>query len=54
VAFNAAGNTIALSGDMSGRVVAYEWSGSGFGAKYADPATIPTTDTAYGVAFTQI
>jgi len=31
-------------------ISAYPWSSSGFGAKYTDPATLPTGN-GYGVAF---
>ena len=34
-------------------ITAYPWSGSGFGTKFANPATLPTGD-GQGVAFTQI
>jgi len=34
----------------SPRVLAYPWSGAGFGTKYSDPASVPTS-TCYDVAF---
>jgi WD40 repeat protein len=45
-----ANNAIAVAHLTSPFVTAYTWSSSGFGAKYADPATLPT-GSAYGVAF---
>ena len=42
VAFNAAGNAIAMGSDASPFVSAYPWtSASGFGTRYSDPATAP-------------
>lgn len=48
-----AGNTriyIAVTYDTPPYVAAYPWSGSGFGTKYANPATLPT-DSGTAVAF---
>jgi hypothetical protein len=36
--------------DTTPFITAYPWSGSGFGTKFADPATLPTGG-GYGVAF---
>jgi len=41
---------IAVAHSTSPNITAYPWSGSGFGTKYADPATLPTS-TGYSVAF---
>ena len=40
---------IAVAHDVSPYISVYPWS-SGFGTKYADPATLPT-GTGFGVAF---
>jgi hypothetical protein len=51
IAFNTAGNVAALAGNTSPYVFAYTWTTStGFGTKYADPATLPT-GSGTGVAF---
>ena len=42
-------NFIAIAHQDSPFITAYPWS-SGFGTKYADPATLPAND-GYGVAF---
>jgi WD40 repeat protein len=42
--------SIAVAHDTSPFVTAYPWSGSGFGTKFANPATLPT-GAGYGVAF---
>ena len=41
---------IAVAYDTSPFISAYPWSGSGFGTKYADPATLPPAEGG-GVAF---
>jgi len=41
-AFSFNGGAIAVSHSTTPYVTAYPWSGSGFGAKYANPATLPT------------
>lgn len=33
---------IAVAHDTSPRVTVYPWSGAGFGAKFANPTTLPT------------
>lgn len=38
----AGANAIAVGHDVSPYVTAYPWSASGFGTKYADPATLPS------------
>ena len=50
VAFSPAGDAIAVAHSTTPFVSAYPWSGSGFGTKFANPATVPT-GTGYGVAF---
>jgi len=45
------GAAIAVAHSTTPYVSAYPWSGSGFGTKYANPATVPT-GTGQGVAFT--
>jgi hypothetical protein len=42
--------SIAVAHDTTPRITAYPWSGSGFGTKFTDPATLPTAD-GRGVAF---
>jgi Flp pilus assembly protein TadG len=49
VTWNPAGTAIAIAHATSPYVTAYPWS-SGFGTKYANPATLPT-GTGRGVAF---
>jgi len=44
---------IAVAHFTSPYITAYPWSGSGFGAKFSDPGTLPT-DTGTNVAFTEI
>ena len=44
---------IAVSHVNSPYITAYSWSSSGFGAKFANPTTLPT-GTGAGVAFTEI
>lgn len=39
VSFNSAGNNLLVSCYAAPRIVAYPWSGSGFGTKYSDPST---------------
>ena len=41
---------IAVASNDSPYITAYPWSGSGFGTKYSNPATLPT-GTGQGVAF---
>jgi len=41
---------IAVANNTSPFVTAYPWSGSGFGTKFSNPATLPTGDSS-GVAF---
>jgi len=41
---------LAVADSTSPFVTAYPWSGSGFGTKFANPATLPTS-TGIGVAF---
>ena len=54
VAFNPAGDTIAVAHDTSPFISAYPWNaGTGFGAKYTNPATLPT-GAGNGVAFTTV
>ena len=43
------GQYLAVAHDALPRITAYPWSSSGFGTKFADPATLPTGD-GYGVA----
>ena len=43
-------NTIAIAHTSSPNVAAYPWGGSGFGTKYANPATVPVSN-GRGVAF---
>lgn len=43
--------SIALANDASPYVIAYPWSNSGFGTKFANPATLPA-NSLYSVAFT--
>ena len=43
-------SAIAVAHDSSPNISAYPWSGSGFGTKYADPATL-LTSSGTGVAF---
>jgi len=51
IAFNTAGNLVALAGTTSPFVSAYPWTTStGFGTKYANPATLPTGG-GFGVDF---
>jgi hypothetical protein len=50
VAFSPSGNAIAVAHGSSPFITAYPWSGSGFGTKFADPATLPT-GTGNGVTF---
>ena len=51
VAFSPAGNAIAVAHYASPYITAWPWSaGSGFGAKYTNPATLPT-NYSFGVAF---
>jgi hypothetical protein len=50
VAFNPSGNAIAVAHTSTPFVTAYPWSGSGFGTKYTDPATLPGS-FGTGVAF---
>jgi hypothetical protein len=52
VAFSPAGDAIAVTHLNSPYASAYPWSGSGFGAKFSDPATLPPSVAGYGVAFT--
>ena len=47
----AAAETIAVAHSSSPFVTAYPWSGSGFGTKFTDPATLPASG-GRGVAFT--
>ena len=49
VAFNPAGDTIAVASGGTPFVTAYPWS-AGFGTKYANPATLPPS-TGRGVDF---
>lgn len=44
---------IAVAHNSSPYITAYPWSSSGFGAKFANPTTLPT-GTGNGVAFTEI
>jgi hypothetical protein len=44
------GSAIAAAHISSPFITAYPWSGSGFGTKFADPATLPPA-TGRGVAF---
>jgi hypothetical protein len=44
------GNAIAIGHATSPFVTAYPWSGSGFGTKFTDPATLPP-NSGFGVAF---
>ena len=46
----AGGQSIAVVNNLSPRITAYPWSGSGFGTKFADPGTLPTGN-APNVAF---
>ena len=46
----ATAETIAVAHDTTPFITAYPWSGSGFGTKFTNPATLPASDT-YGVAF---
>jgi hypothetical protein len=50
VAFTAASDAIAVAHNTSPYISAYAWSGSGFGARFTNPATIPT-DNSKAVAF---
>jgi hypothetical protein len=50
VAFNATGDAIAVTNGFTPYISAYPWSVSGFGTKFADPATLPTGQ-GNGVAF---
>jgi hypothetical protein len=53
VAFSPAGNAIAVVNDgrlTAPLVSAYSWSGSGFGTKFSNPATLPFGE-GYGVTF---
>jgi hypothetical protein len=47
------GDAVAVAHAGSPYVTAYLWSSSGFGTKYADPATLPT-GTGIGVAFSPV
>ena len=44
---------IAVAHEVTPFITAYPWSGSGFGTKYSNPATVPTL-TGFGVAFNRI
>lgn len=53
IAWTSDGATIAASYGTSPYINAYPWSSSGFGAKYANPATLPAGQGA-SVAFSLI
>jgi hypothetical protein len=53
VAFNSDSSAIAVAHSTTPFVSAYPWSGSGFGTKYTNPATLPTGN-GNGVAFNTI
>jgi hypothetical protein len=44
VAFSLAGDAIVITHTGTPYIVAYNWSTSGYGAKFADPATLPAAD----------
>ena len=44
------GNYLAVARTISPYISVYPWSGSGFGTKFSNPATLPAS-TGYGVAF---
>jgi hypothetical protein len=44
------GGAIAVAHSTSPFISAYSWSASGFGAKFANPSTLPTS-TGYSVSF---
>jgi WD40 repeat protein len=50
VAFSAAGDAVAIAHSITPFVTVYPWSGSGFGTKFANPATLPVS-TGFGVVF---
>jgi hypothetical protein len=50
VAFSSDGATIVIAHSTTPFITVYPWSVSGFGTKYANPATLPT-GTGNGVAF---
>jgi hypothetical protein len=50
IAGNVQPQFIAVAHDTTPFVSAYPWSGSGFGTKFSDPATLPT-GSGNGVAF---
>jgi len=51
VAFNASGDAIAVAHLTTPFVSVYPWSGSGFGTKFSNPATLPA-GAGSAVAFT--
>jgi WD40 repeat protein len=50
IAFSPAGDAVAIAHTTTPFVTVYPWSGSGFGTKFANPATLPVSN-GFGVAF---
>lgn len=53
IAFSPAGDAVAIAHATTPFVTVYAWSGSGFGTKFANPATLPVS-TGFGVAFSPL
>lgn len=53
IAFSPAGDAVAIAHSTTPFVTVYAWSGSGFGTKFANPATLPVS-TGFGVAFSPL
>jgi hypothetical protein len=53
IAFSPAGDAVAMAHSTTPFVTVYAWSASGFGTKFANPATLPVS-TGFGVAFSPL
>ena len=53
IAFSPAGDAVAIAHTTTPFVTVYAWSGSGFGTKFANPATLPVSN-GFGVAFSPL